>query len=93
MVQLQDKQCIEKTKHNLPILALSLQPTYIQQARVEAAKLQIADNWTEILNQLNTFSTEFRFLVWHFWELKVFGESDFIVYFAETSKLRHTVSL
>jgi hypothetical protein len=79
MVQLQDKQRIENTRHNFQIVDLSLQPTYIQQARVEATKLQIADNWAEILKHINTFSAEFKLLVLHFWELDVFGESDFII--------------
>jgi hypothetical protein len=89
MVQLQDKQRIENIRHNFQIFDLSLQPTYIQQARVEATKLQIADNWAEVLKYINTFSAEFKLLVLHFWELDVFGESDFIISPAETSEPPH----
>ncbi len=82
MVQLHNKRCLEN-------IDLSLHPTCIQQAREQAIKLQLTDNWAETLNQLNKFSTEFRLLVWHFWELDTSGETDFITSPAETSVLHH----
>jgi hypothetical protein len=85
MVQRQDKQCLENKRHNFQILDLSLHSTCIPQAREEAIKLQLTEDWAEILNQLNKFPTDFRLLVWHFWELDVFGETDFIISRVETS--------
>jgi hypothetical protein len=49
MLRLQE-QCIENKRHDFQI---------VQQARVEAIKLQIADNWAELLNQLNASSVSF----------------------------------
>jgi hypothetical protein len=56
---------------------LTLDSSYIQQARIEAINIQLADNWAERLHNLHTHSVEFQMLVFHFWELDVFGETSF----------------
>ena len=54
-----------------------------------AIKLQIADNWAAILNQLNNCPAEFRLLVMHFWEFDVFGETNLSLDSADISELSH----
>ena len=48
-----------------------------QRAREWATKLQTDYNWAEVLIQLNKLKPDFREQVWKFWELDMFGESDF----------------
>ncbi len=42
-----------------------------------AIKLQTAYNWAEVLTQISKLRADFRDQVWGFWELSVFGETDF----------------
>jgi hypothetical protein len=42
-----------------------------------ATKLQTAYNWAEVLTQVSKLRADFRDQVWGFWELSVFGETDF----------------
>jgi hypothetical protein len=48
-----------------------------QTAREWAIKLQTAYNWAEVLTQISKLRADFREQVWGFWELSVFGETDF----------------
>ena len=48
-----------------------------QTAREWATKLQTAYNWAEVLTQVSKLRTDFRSQVWEFWQLSVFGETDF----------------
>ncbi len=48
-----------------------------QTAREWAIKLQTAYNWAEVLMQISKLRTDFRREVWGFWQLSVFGETDF----------------
>jgi hypothetical protein len=48
-----------------------------QRAREWATKLQTDYNWAEVLLQLNKLKVNFRDQVWKFWQLDMFGESDF----------------
>ncbi len=48
-----------------------------QAAREWAIKLQTAYNWAEVLMQVSKLRTDFRREVWGFWQLSVFGETDF----------------
>lgn len=48
-----------------------------QRAREWATKLQTDYNWAEVLIQLNKLKADFREQVWNFWQLDMFGESDF----------------
>ncbi len=80
MVLLQDKQRIENNTRNFQV---------IEKAKVVAIKLQINDNWAEILNHLNNCPAVFRLLVMHFWEFDVFGETDFSLDSADISELSH----
>jgi hypothetical protein len=48
-----------------------------QTAREWAIKLQTADNWAEVLTQISKLREDFRDQVWGFWQLSVFGETDF----------------
>jgi hypothetical protein len=72
MFLLAAQRCIENKNQ------IKLDSSYIQQDRMEAIKLQLADNWAESLHNLHTHSVEFQMLVWHFWEFDVFGETSFI---------------
>ncbi len=49
----------------------------MQTAREWAIKLQTAYNWAEVLTQVSKLRADFREQVWVFWELSVFGETDF----------------
>jgi hypothetical protein len=49
----------------------------IQTAKEWATKLQTAYNWAEVLTQVSQLGTDFRSQVWGFWQLSVFGETDF----------------
>jgi hypothetical protein len=69
---LAEQRCIENKNQIIQ------DSSYIQEARIVAIKLQLADNWVEILHNLKTHSDEFQLLVWHFWEFEVFGETSFI---------------
>ena len=48
-----------------------------QTAREWAIKLQTAYNWAEVLKQVSKLRADFRDQVWEFWQLSVFGETDF----------------
>jgi len=48
-----------------------------QTAREWAIKLQTAYNWAEVLKQVSKLRADFRDQVWEFWQLYVFGETDF----------------
>lgn len=72
MFLLAPQRCIENKNQ------ITLDSSYLQQARMEAIKLQLADNWVESLHHLKTHPVEFQLLVWHFWEFDVFGETSFI---------------
>ena len=48
-----------------------------QTAREWAIKLQTAYNWAEVLTQISKLKADFRDQVWGFWQLSVFGETDF----------------
>ena len=48
-----------------------------QTAREWSIKLQTAYNWAEVLTQLSKLRADFRDQVWEFWQLSVFGETDF----------------
>lgn len=48
-----------------------------QTAREWATKLQTAYNWAEVLTQVSQLGTDFRSQVWEFWQLSVYGETDF----------------
>lgn len=48
-----------------------------QTAKEWATKLQTAYNWAEVLTQVSQLGTDFRSQVWGFWQLSVFGETDF----------------
>jgi hypothetical protein len=46
-------------------------------AREWARKLQTTYNWAEVLKQLSQLRPDFRDQVWQFWQLSMFGETDF----------------
>ena len=48
-----------------------------QTAREWATKLQTAYNWAEVLTQVSKLRTDLRSQVWEFWQLSVYGETDF----------------
>lgn len=49
-----------------------------RQAATEwATKLQTAYNWAEVLKQVSKLRADLRDQVWEFWQLSVFGETDF----------------
>ncbi len=48
-----------------------------QTAREWATKLQTAYNWAEVLKQVSKLRGDLRDQVWGFWQLSVFGETDF----------------
>lgn len=46
-------------------------------AREWAIKLQTAYNWAEVLMHVSQLRADFRDQLWGFWQLSVFGETDF----------------
>jgi hypothetical protein len=48
-----------------------------QTAKEWATKLQTAYNWAEVLAQVSKLRADFRDQVWGFWQLSVFGQTDF----------------
>jgi hypothetical protein len=81
MIQVQDKHALALKEHNFQCSnsLLESDAPLIQAAREWSIKLQTDYNWAAILIQLSEFSQEFRCQVWQFWQMDVFGETDFLI--------------